>query len=251
MNGDEIMGKKIRLDKVLSHIGLGTRTEVKKIIRQKRVAIDGKIRNVVNLQVVPEEQTITVDGMEINYQEFFYFILNKPSGVISATKDNIHETVIDLLELEDRNKDVFPVGRLDIDTEGLLVLTNDGQLSHMLLSPKKNVPKTYFAKVDGKMTQADVEKFKEGITLSDGYECLPAELKIISSGEISEIELIIREGKFHQVKRMVEAVGKQVFYLQRIQMGGLKLPEDLALGSYREMTKEEKELLMTNEEAIR
>ena len=252
MNGDEIMGKKMRLDKVLSHIGYGTRTEVKKIIKQKRVAIDGKTTNVVNIQVVPEEQIITLDGVEIDYQTFFYFILNKPQGVISATKDNMHKTVVDLLALEDRNKEVFPVGRLDIDTEGLLLLTNDGQLSHQLLSPKKNVPKTYFAKVDGKMTEADIERFKQGLTLSDGYDCLPADLKIISSGEVSEIELTIKEGKFHQVKRMVEAVGKQVFYLQRIHMGNLKLPGDLRLGSYREITKEEKDLLtMITKEAIK
>lgn len=230
--------KKMRLDKVLSHIGLGTRTEVKKIIKQKRVAVDGKITNLVNLQVVPDEQTITVDDVEIAYKEFFYFIINKPQGVISATKDNMHETVLDLLELEDRNKEVFPVGRLDIDTEGLLVLTNDGQLAHELLSPKKNVPKTYFAKVDGVVTSEDVQAFKEGIALSDGYLCKPADLKIISSGEISEVELMITEGKFHQVKRMMQAVDTTVIYLKRIKMGKLDLPEDLALGSYREITKE-------------
>ena len=155
----------------------------------------------------------------------------------------MHETVIDLLDLEDKNKGLFPVGRLDIDTEGLLILTNDGQLSHELLSPKKNIPKTYFARVDGKMTQDDVDVFKQGVSLSDGYVCLPAHLNIINSGEISEIELTINEGKFHQVKRMVQAVGKQVFYLRRIQMGNLKLPEDLELGSYRELTKKEKDLL--------
>ncbi|HHX61882.1 MAG TPA: rRNA pseudouridine synthase [Epulopiscium sp.] len=237
------MAKKIRLDKILSHMGIGTRSEVKKIIKQKRVAIDGKITNVLNTQVMIEEQVITLDNVEIKYEEFFYFIINKPEGVISATKDNMHETVIDLLDLEDKNKEVFPVGRLDIDTEGLLLLTNDGKLSHELLSPKKNVPKTYFAKVDGKMTQEDVEAFKEGITLEDGYNCLPAHLHIISAGEISEIEITINEGKFHQVKRMVQAVGKQVFYLQRIQMGNLKLPEDLELGSYRKITQEEKDLL--------
>ncbi len=237
------MEKKIRLDRLLSHMGLGTRSEVKKMIKQKRVAVDGKITNVSNTQVIIKEQKITLDDREINYQEFFYFIINKPNGVISATKDNMHETVIDLLDLEDKNKELFPVGRLDIDTEGLLILTNDGQLSHELLSPKKNIPKTYFARVDGKMTQDDVDVFKQGVSLSDGYVCLPAHLNIINSGEISEIELTINEGKFHQVKRMVQAVGKQVFYLQRIQMGNLKLPEDLELGSYRELTKKEKDLL--------
>ncbi len=246
------MGKRIRLDKLLSHMGHGTRNEVKKIIKQKRVAIDGEITRVVNEQVMTDEQKITLDDIEINYQEFFYFIINKPAGVISATKDNHHETVLDLLGLEDRQKDVFPVGRLDIDTEGLLLLTNDGQLTHQLLSPKKDIPKKYFAKVDGKMTEDDVVAFKEGLTLADEYVCMPADLKILSSGETSEIELTINEGKFHQVKRMVEAVGKQVYYLQRIQMGNLKLPEDLELGTYREITLEEMDLLtMRTNEAIK
>lgn len=250
MNGDEIMANKVRLDKILSHMGFGTRTEVKKMIKQKRVAIDGKITNVTNTQVLVDQQKITLDDREVNYKEFFYFIMNKPVDVISATKDIMHETVIDLLDLEDKNKEVFPVGRLDIDTEGLLILTNDGQLTHELLSPKKNVPKTYFAKVDGKMIADDVEAFKQGITLSDGYVCLPAHLNIISSGEISEVELTINEGKFHQVKRMIEAAGGHVFYLKRIKMGNLQLPEDLELGSYREMTQEEKDLLtMTIKEA--
>lgn len=238
------MEKTIRLDKLLSHMGFGTRSEVKKMIRQKRVAIDGKITNVINTQVVAERQKVTLDGIDIDYKEFFYFILNKPNGVISATMDNIHETVIDLLDTVDKNKEVFPVGRLDIDTEGLLLLTNDGKLSHELLSPKKNVPKTYFARVHGRMTQDDVQAFKEGLTLSDGYECLPAELKVIIQGETSEIELTISEGKFHQVKRMVEAVGKKVTYLKRIKMGNLELPEDIELGSYREMTQEEMDLLI-------
>ena len=238
------MKKTIRLDKLLSHMGFGTRSEVKKMIRQKRVAVDGKITNAINTQVVAEGQKVTLDGIDVGYKEFFYFILNKPYGVISATTDNLHETVIDLLDTIDRNKEVFPVGRLDIDTEGLLLLTNDGKLSHELLSPKKNVPKTYFARVDGKITQDDVQAFKEGLTLSDGYVCLPAELNIISAGETSEIELTIREGKFHQVKRMVEAIGKKVTYLQRIKMGNLELPKDIELGDYREITQEEMDLLI-------
>ena len=237
------MTKKIRLDKVLSHMGLGTRKEVKKIIKEDRVLIDDKIGDKANMQIDPERQVIKVDNEEIHYSEFFYFLLNKPQGVISATKDNVHQTVIDLLDLEDQNKDVFPVGRLDMDTEGLLLLTNDGQLSHELLSPKKNVPKTYFAKVEGKMTKEDVVTFKEGLELLDGYLCMPAELTILSAGQTSQIELVINEGKFHQVKKMVEAVGKEVFYLQRVGMGNLTLPEDLELGSYRAITAEEMDLL--------
>lgn len=235
--------KTVRLDKALSHMGLGTRKEVKQMIRQKRVRIDGELANRPNTQVDGENQTITLDNKDIKYTEFFYYIINKPQGVISATSDHRHQTIIDILDVQDRRKELFPVGRLDIDTEGLLILTNDGQLTHELLSPKKNVPKTYFAKVDGKVTREDVKVFKEGVTLSDGYLCKPADLKIIRSGEESQIELTITEGKFHQVKRMIEAVGKKVFYLKRIKMGNLGLPEDLELGSYRELTKEEKDLL--------
>lgn len=237
------MEKRIRLDRILAHMGFGTRAEVKKIIRQKRVAIDGKITNVINTQVIVDEQKITVDGIAVEYQEFFYFIMNKPQGVISATKDNMHKTVIDLLSLEDQKKDVFPVGRLDIDTEGLLLLTNDGQLTHKLLSPKKYVPKIYYAKVEGEVTKEDVKILAEGVTLSDGYVCMPAYLHIVNAGEISEIELTINEGKFHQVKRMMQAVGKEVVYLQRVGMGALKLPGDLELGAYKKATKEEMNLI--------
>lgn len=244
------MEKRIRLDRILAHMGFGTRAEVKKIIRQKRVAIDGKITNVINTQVIVDEQKITVDGIAVEYQEFFYFIMNKPQGVISATKDNMHKTVIDLLSLEDQKKDVFPVGRLDIDTEGLLLLTNDGQLTHKLLSPKKHVPKIYYAKVEGEVTKEDVKILAEGVTLSDGYVCMPAYLHIVNAGEISEIELTINEGKFHQVKRMMQAVGKEVVYLQRVGMGALKLPEDLELGAYKKATKEEINLISMNDKQV-
>jgi len=244
------MEKRIRLDKILAHMGFGTRTEVKKIIRQKRVGVDGKITNVMNTQVIPKQQTITVDGIAVDYQEFFYFIMNKPQGVISATKDNFHKTVIDLLSLEDQKKDVFPVGRLDIDTEGLLLLTNDGKLTHELLSPNKHVPKTYYAKVEGNITNEDVKVIAEGVTLGDGYVCMPAHLHIVDAGEISEIELTINEGKFHQVKRMMQAIGKEVIYLQRVGMGDLKLPEDLKLGSYKKATKGEMSLISMNNKQV-
>ena len=241
------MKKAIRLDRVLSHMGFGTRSEVKKMIKQKRVTVDGKITNVTNTAVVAQEQTVAVDGEEVYYQEFFYFIMNKPGGVISATKDNMHQTVMDLLSLEDGKKDVYPVGRLDIDTEGLLLLTNDGKLTHQLLSPKKHVPKVYYAKVEGEVTKEDAKVLAEGVTLDDEYVCMPANLNIISAGELSEIELTINEGKFHQVKRMMEAVGKRVVYLQRIAMGNLKLPADIELGGYREATKEEIALIKMDE----
>lgn len=237
------MNKKIRLDRLLSHMGFGTRSQVKKLIRQKRVRVDGKITNVINTSIMPETQTVEVDDKEVKYTECFYFIINKPQGVISATIDNMHKTVIDLLDLQDKNKEVFPVGRLDIDTEGLLILTNDGRFSHSLLSPKKQVPKTYYAKVEGEVNAKDIEAFEQGIILDDGYHCMPAQLRLLKADQISEVEIVITEGKYHQVKRMMKAVGKNVIYLKRIGMGNLKLPEDLELGQYRVLTEEEKDLL--------
>jgi 16S rRNA pseudouridine516 synthase len=189
------------------------------------------------------KQSVTLNGEVIEYKEFIYLMMNKPQGVLSATEDSVGETVIDLLELEDQVYEPFPVGRLDKDTEGLLLITNDGQLAHRLLSPKKHVPKTYFAVIDQEVTHDDIKAFAEGVTLDDGYETKPGELKILKSGIHSDIELTITEGKFHQVKRMFEAVGKKVVYLKRISMGPLPLDETLELGEYRELTDEEIELL--------
>ena len=170
-------------------------------------------------------------------------MLNKPDGYISATFDKRDPIVLDLIDKEALIFEPFPVGRLDKDTEGLLVLTNDGQLAHRVLSPKKHVPKTYYAKVEGVVTEEDVKAFADGVILDDGYETMPAELEILKSDEISEIELTIHEGKFHQVKRMFESVGKKVVYLKRLSMGKLKLDEGLALGKYRELTEEEVKMI--------
>lgn len=187
---------------------------------------------------------MTVYGEKIEYKEYIYLMMNKPAGVISATEDVREKTVIDLLEMEDAVYEPFPVGRLDKDTVGLLLLTNDGGLAHQLLSPKKHVPKTYYALVDGTVTEEDKKAFSAGIMLDDGYVTKPAQLNILRCGEIrSEIELTITEGKFHQVKRMFEAVGKTVVYLKRLSMGPIKLDEDLAEGEYRELTDEEIDLL--------
>ena len=172
-------------------------------------------------------------------KSFYYFILHKPGGYITATEDKKLPTVVDLLDEEDRNKDVAPVGRLDKDTEGLLVLTNDGKTTHELLSPKKHVDKVYYARVTGKVVPEDCETFAAGMTLEDGTVFAPGKLEIISSGEESEIYVTIKEGKFHEVKRMVQAIGKEVVYLKRIKMGNFSLPEDLAIGEYRQLTKEE------------
>lgn len=233
--------KRERLDKVLANMGIGTRKEVKQLVKQKLVAVDGTVATDPGMHVVPEEQEISVDGEPINYKRWLYIMLNKPPGVVSATEDNLHETVVDLLPYEWAIK-VFPVGRLDIDTEGLLLLTNDGQLSHNLLSPKKKVDKEYFARIQGRVTETHVQEFARGVELED-FTTLPAKLEVLSSGEISEIRVTIMEGKFHQVKRMFAAFDLEVIYLQRIRMGPIRLDESLKPGEYRELTDEEMEFL--------
>lgn len=234
----------MRIDKWLSNTGFGSRKEVKQLLRSGGVKLNGDVVKDPKTQANPEKDHVLVHGEEAVYKEYIYLMMNKPQGVISATEDSRHETVIDLLEMEDQAYEPFPVGRLDKDTEGLLILTNDGQLSHTLLSPKKHVPKTYFAKINGAIPKGTFEKFTEGIVLEDGYKTQPAKLEIIENAlEESEVLLTITEGKFHQVKRMFEAVGRKVTYLQRIQMGKLKLDDTLPLGTYRELTEEELSLL--------
>ena len=237
----------MRLDKLLANMGFGSRKEVKALLKQKAVTVDGVVVKDSAMHVDPVKQNVSVFGDRVEYVEFIYLMMNKPPGVISATEDRHDETVIDLLEAEDRLFEPFPVGRLDKDTEGLLLITNDGQLAHNLLSPKKHVPKVYYAQIDGVVTEEDIEAFKAGVTLDDGYVTKPGELVILKSGEQSEIELMIQEGKFHQVKRMFEAVGKKVTYLKRLSMGSLKLDETLELGEYRELTEEELEALKNRE----
>ncbi|MCA1038746.1 rRNA pseudouridine synthase [Bacillus infantis] len=237
----------MRIDKVLANLGYGSRKEVKKLLKDGSVTVnDEKIKD-AKQHVDPEKDLIRINGETIEYREFIYLMMNKPPGVISATEDNRDETVIDLLEAEDLIFEPFPVGRLDKDTEGLLLITNDGHLAHRLLSPKKHVPKTYFAVIDQEVTEEDVIAFRKGVILDDGYATKPGELNILKSGERSDIELTITEGKFHQVKRMFEAVGKKVVYLQRLSMGPLQLDETLELGEYRELTEEELQSLMDYE----
>ena len=236
----------MRLDKLLANMGYGSRKEVKQLLKQKAVTVDGDYVKDAALHVDPEKQIVSVFGERVVYTEFVYFIMNKPPGVISATEDLRDETVIDLLEPLHQHFQPFPVGRLDKDTEGLLLLTNDGQLAHNLLSPKKHVPKVYYAQIEGVVTEEDAEKFANGVELDDGYVTKPGKLVILKSAQQSEIELTIQEGKFHQVKRMFEAVGKRVTYLKRISMGSLTLDENLALGEYRELTAEELNGLQNN-----
>ncbi|WP_226680579.1 pseudouridine synthase [Sutcliffiella horikoshii] len=233
----------MRLDKMLANSGFGTRKEVKKLLKTGVVKVDGNVIKDAKVHVDPEVQEVTVHDDVVEYREFIYLMMHKPPGLLSATEDHRQETVVDILQEEDKIFEPFPVGRLDKDTEGLLLLTNDGQLAHQLLSPKKHVPKTYYAKIDGEVSEEDIVAFRQGVTLDDGYETLPAELKILEAGPESQIEITIVEGKFHQVKRMFQAVGKTVTYLKRLSMGELKLDEDLELGEYRELTDEELELL--------
>lgn len=231
----------IRLDKYLADMSIGTRQEVKKYIRQGRVKINEDIIKKPEYKIREDEDKITFDGAPVAYETFEYYMLNKPAGVISATEDKRDKTVLDLIK-EKKRKDLFPVGRLDKDTEGLLLITNDGALAHRLLSPKKHVDKCYYAKISGGVTEEDVRVFKERINIGTQEEpewTMPAELKILEKGTVSRIRLTIREGKYHQVKRMFLAVGKEVVYLKRERMGALVLDEELAPGEYRKLTDSE------------
>jgi 16S rRNA pseudouridine516 synthase len=233
-----------RLDKIISNLGYGSRKDVKSFAKKGLIEVDGIIVKDNGMNVDPEKSIIKINGEQIFYREFIYLMMNKPNGVISATHDNRDETVIDLLELDHQSFEPFPVGRLDKDTVGLLLLTNDGELNHRLIAPKWHVDKVYYAKIDKRVDENDIVAFENGITLDDGYKCLGAKLEIVSSNdEGAEIRLTIQEGKFHQVKRMFEAVRKSVTYLKREEFGGLLLDSDLEEGEYRELTDEELSLL--------
>lgn len=232
------MGAPVRLDKYLADMGVGTRSEVKEYIRKGRVKVDGITVKQPDLKLEASKSQVYFDSRKLVYEALEYYMLNKPGGIVSATTDSHCKTVVELIETG-KNKDLFPVGRLDKDTEGLLLITNDGDLAHGLLSPKKHVPKTYYARIKGRVTREDIITFHAGIKLGEDFTTLPAELVPLCAGEVSEIEVTIYEGKFHQVKRMFEAVGKEVVYLKRLSMGELKLDESLAPGEYRKLTEEE------------
>ena len=236
----------MRLDKFLVACAVGSRTEVKNFLKSGRVTVNGKKEKSAKLQINEDTDEICFDGQKLEYEEFVYYMMNKPQGVISATEDPKHKTVLDLLDDYARAKEVFPVGRLDIDTHGLLLLTNDGKLAHALLSPKRHVDKTYLAHINGVMTDADVETFAQGVPLKD-FTCQPAKLELVSvdtEKEESLVRVTIAEGKFHQVKRMVAYCGKEVVDLQRLTMGILTLDEDLKRGEWRRLTKDELEGLL-------
>ena len=226
----------LRLDKILAKSGFGSRKDVKKLVAERRVSVNGVV--VTDSGMKAEESEVLVDGNPVCYKEFVYLIMNKPQGVVSSTEKGPSKTVIDLLPEEYRKFEPFPVGRLDKDTEGLLLITNDGQLAHELLAPKKHVDKTYYADIEGRVTEQDVIAFSEGLDIGEKKPTLPAKLEIIKSGEMSEIYVTLHEGKFHQVKRMFEAVGKKVVFLKRVRMGEMELPQDLETGEFREVEKE-------------
>ena len=233
-----------RLDKIISNLGYGSRKEIKPLVKKGLVKVDGEVVKDNGVLIDPEKSVINMNGEDLFYREYIYLMMNKPDGVISATYDNREETVIDLLEVEHQVFNPFPVGRLDKDTVGLLLLTNDGELNHRLISPKWHVDKVYYAKIDKAVDEKDVEAFKNGITLDDGYKCKEGKLEIInSSNEGAEVMVTIQEGKYHQVKRMFEALGKTVVYLKRTEFGGLPLDQELEEGEYRELTEDELALL--------
>lgn len=233
----------IRLDKYLADMGIGTRQEVKRYIRKGQVMVNQKIVKAPEHKLKEEDDQVFVDGRRIDYVSYEYYMLNKPAGVVSAREDLRETTVIDLIR-DRKRKDLFPAGRLDKDTEGLLLITNDGQLAHRLLSPRHHVDKTYYARIRGCVTEEDAAGFAAGMDIGApgaGELTMPARLEILRSGSESEILLTIQEGKYHQVKRMFQAIGKEVFYLRRERMGSLVLDKELKPGEYRPLTEKELE----------
>ena len=246
----------MRLDKFLANSGIGTRKEVKEILKNKKVSVNDVFVKDGKIQINEEKDIVKCENKIINYKPFVYIMMNKPAGVISATEDNYHKTVIDLLKNEYSTYNIFPVGRLDIDTEGLLLLTNDGILSHNLLSPKKHVDKKYYVKIAKSLSENDIKTLENGIKLEENFVTKKAKVEIVCNDSEKESEdfnffenknnknenlvyITISEGKFHQVKRMFKAVNNEVLYLKRVKMGNLLLDEKLELGEYRELTKEE------------
>ena len=237
----------MRLDKFLANSRIGTRKEVKIILKKGKIKVNEKIVKDAKMQVDEIKDDVKIEGEKITYKPFVYIMMNKPSGVISATEDGKHKTVIDLLCEKYKNYKVFPVGRLDIDTEGLLLLTNDGVLAHNLLSPKKHVDKKYYVELKQPLTSEKKKILENGIKLEENFVTKKAKIEIIDKDEdieVNSVFITISEGKFHQVKRMFKFVENEVLYLKRVKMGKLLLPEDLKLGEYRELSEEEMNLIL-------
>ena len=233
----------MRLDKFLKENGICSRSEAKKILKQGLITVNDIVVKDSDYKIEENNDVIKYNNQEIIYQEYVYIMVNKPAGVICATEDYKDKTILDLVT-EYKHKDLFPFGRLDKDSVGLVILGNDGKLAHELLSPKKHVDKKYYLKIDGILTQEDVLAFNEGVILEDGYKCKSAKLEILKSDTISECYAIISEGKFHQLKRMFKILGKEVIYLKRISFGNIILDETLQEGEYRLLTQEEIDALI-------
>lgn len=225
----------IRLDKYLADMGVGSRRDVKSILKAGRVKVNGVTVTEAEAKIDTEFDNVELDSKRICYEEYRYFMLNKPAGVISATKDKLSDTVVEILKSEN-TRDLFPVGRLDKDSEGLLIICNDGKFAHNVLSPSKHVDKTYYVRLDKTPNSEDIQRIENGIDIGDDKPCLPARVHAISD---YEAYITISEGRFHQVKRMFQAVGVNVTYLKRISMGALKLDENLAPGEYKKLSSEE------------
>ncbi|WP_195415493.1 pseudouridine synthase [Enterocloster citroniae] len=233
----------MRLDKFLGEMGHGTRSQIKDMAKRGRIQVNGQVAKATDLKICPDADQVTVDGALVGYAKMEYYMLNKPQGVVSARTDNHYETVVGLIG-DALRQDLFPVGRLDVDTEGLLLITNDGEMAHNLLSPKKHVDKVYMARLSGTLPKDAAKRLEEGILLEDGTRTLPAKFEYAGEDKGQEVLLTIREGKFHQVKRMFEALGCQVVYLKRLSMGPLRLDPDLEPGEYRPLSEEEIRSLM-------
>lgn len=232
-----------RLDRILASTGRWSRREAGVLIRRGAVLVDGEPVRKPEAKTDPEASAITVEGQALEWRRYTWVMLNKPAGVLSATEDGRGKTVLELLPEELRRQGLFPVGRLDKDTEGLLLLTNEGSLAHALLSPKRHVDKVYYARVEGCLNETDQAAFAEGLSLSDGLQCLPAELEILPESGGTEVLVTLREGKFHQVKRMLASRGAPVVYLERVQMAGLTLDRGLPRGGFRFLTEDELAIL--------
>jgi 16S rRNA pseudouridine516 synthase len=229
----------MRLDKLLAHHGLGTRKEVKKYIRKGMVLVNQEVIKKDDFKVDEYLDEVVFEGQVVKYQKYIYIMLNKPAGYICATEDQVHATVLELIHGYE-NYDLFPVGRLDKDTEGLLLISNDGDFAHKLMAPNRHHSKVYYASIEGVVTDVDIQKFKDGITIDTGYTCKESFLKVLSATDSTcNIEVEVFEGKFHQVKKMFVAIGKQVAYLKRIRIRHLELDETLKLGEFRELSDNE------------
>lgn len=232
-----------RLDKILASQNVGSRREVQKLIKNGEVCVNGEICRKPETKVDVDSDEITVSGQAVNYQKYIYIMMNKPGGVLSATSDKHDKTVIDLLPDEYKRKGLFPAGRLDKDTEGLLIITDDGDFAHRMLSPKKHVEKKYIAKLDKEITDETIQRFKDGIVFADGTKCMPAKLEFESETDKKTGIVTICEGKFHQVKKMFICCGINVVHLQRISIGNLYLDSKLPIGCSKLMTNLDKELI--------